>query len=286
MIDTIIIKFENLIGSNPIKAVHLIKKAIDENPNNADYLEAFGVYLCNLKKDKEGIKYLQRAEKITELKTNSIFSLAISLMRVEQYGLAIKYYRQISNFFPEAYYNAALCYIRMNKIEEAVAELRPLISGKILRKEAMNLIIDLYSYTKNTEKLNIELENYTKNYGQDGYYHFLKGNEFFSKKNFFESAYHYAKIANHEIHRDQYNEKYAYSLSKIKQYDKAEKIFQEFIDTNLPNEQLMIEYAKVLIALEKFQEAIDILTENHYSESVKREVRDLISKAYYKLNLE
>lgn len=284
--DSILIKFEHFKEKNSLKAIHLIKKAIKENPDNFAYLEALGKHLCSNKEDKEGIKYLKRAEKISELDPNVIFILAISLMRIYQFDLAIKQFHKINHLYPEAYYNAALCYIRKNQIDKAIDEAKPLLQGNILAKEALRLIIDILAFSDVFDKVKAELENYKKQYGEDDYYHYLIGNDFFEKGNFLESAYHLSKIKNVEIERIQYYKKYAHSLYKIKNYKKAEEVYQEILELGSPFEIIIFEYCDVLYKLGKYQKTIDVLNEYKHIILNKAKFRELRSRAYYKLNLE
>ena len=207
-------------------------------------------------------------------------------MRTEQYQLAIKQFDKVNSIYPEAFYNTALCYVRINKIEDAILSARNLLTVDILKKEAMNLIIDIYSFVNDNEKVRSELENYRKLFGEDSYYHLMLGNECFKKNNFMESAYHYSKISGDEIKHDQYYQNYARSLSSIKYYQRAAKIYQEIIAEGYSQEKIIFDYAEVLYQLGSYQDIIDVINKYHSVILNKSLAKDIISKAYYTLNLE
>lgn len=284
--DTLLLRFENLKKKNPLKAIHLIKRAIIENPDKIEYLEALGTHLCGAKDDKEGLKYLRRADKIADLRPNTIFLFALALMRTSEFHLAIKQFKKINTIYPEAYYNSALCYLRLNRANDAISEVRHLLEGRILGKEAYRLLIDIYSFSNDTVQVKLELENYKNRFGEDGYYRFYIANDCYRKKNYIEAAYHYSKIDDDQIKQHQYFEEYAYSLSSIKQYNKALKVYQEVIYAGYAQERVIFEYVDVLFQLNKYQEVIDILDEFKPMIINKVNLNNLKSKAIYKLNLE
>lgn len=284
--EQLLIKFEHLKNKHPLKAMHLIKTAIATEPNNFGYLVALGTYLCKNDADKEGIKYLNRAQKISELDPNTTFVMALAQMRNEQYYLAIRNFKAVSNLYPEAYYNASICFISLSEYEKALAEARNLVNHNYLGKEALMLIIDIYSFLNNTEMIKIEAENYKKKYQADSYYHYLMGDESFKKEKYIESAYHFSKITRGEMERRSYNSKYAYSLLKINHFNKALDVYEDILANSNYHESDIIEYSEVLFHLERYQDVLDVIEKYDAKILNKNELKRMRAKAYYKLHLE
>lgn len=284
--DNILVKFENLKDKNPLKAIHLIKQAINDDAINYDYLVALGKYLCQNGKDKEGMKYLKRAEKIAKLQPNIAFILALAYMRTEEYHLAIKLFEDVYDLYPEANYNASICYVRVNELDKAINQARNLVNNKILGKESSKLIIDIYSFLGDGEKIDLEVENYKKKFGEDDMYYCYKGNSAIKKSSFLESASYYAKISKNYPERHLFIEKYAYSLVKLNQFNKAIEVYQEVVETTFVQEDVILEYAEVLYHLGRYQDALDVMN-NHRSIIINKDkFKDIRAKAYYKLHLE
>ncbi len=282
----VLIKFENLKNKQPLKALHLIMKALNEEPDNYDYLMALGNHFNNIQKFDEAIKYFERAQKIDVLDYKSSFAFGISLMNKSKFREAVKQFDSVKDAYPEAYYNSALSYIRMNEVDKAIQQARYLVDHEILGKEALRLIIDICIFSDDQKNKEIELERYYEKYGKDDYYHFLKAREAYFDGMFLESAYHYSKISSGEIERYRYITEYADTLVKIKRYDKALPLFQELILVDKPTEAILFQYIEVLYQLKMYTEILDVLNDYKFIIRNKAKISEIRSKLHYKMHLE
>lgn len=283
--DNIILRFENLLERNHLKAIHIMKKAIENEPNNTEYLSAYGVYLCRNEHLAEGIKLLVRAQNIKELDPGTTFVLAIAYMKQDKYLPAANNFKKVASLYPEAYYNSAICYLRLRNYKKAIAQARELTTSDILGKEAYNFIVDVLLIDFKSEEAEQELLKYEKKFGKDDTYHFMAGNIKFNNMDFLYSSFHYSKIVTSGIDKESYFSKYAMSLFQNKQYAKAAEIYKEVLKTDDYDQSSVIDYAYSLYEIGKYQEVLDVLERYKGYISDLSAFRDLRAKAYYKLNL-
>ncbi len=282
----ILLRFEHLLKKNPIKAVHLLKKQIAEQPYNYEYLTVLGSYLAKEEKDTEAVRYLERAKKIQQLESNHSFLLALSYMRLKDYTLAIKNFGDVAELYPEASYNTAICYLRKFETNKALAEARKLVKNEKMGKSASRLVIDILLYTELLTDSSSDINDYKDKYGEDDYYHYVVGLLAFSKKNYLESAYHLSRIDDSSIDRTIYLDKLANSYSNIKQYRKAVECYQELESKGyFPSTSILL-YLEALYKLNEYEEVIKIA--DKYASKVvnKTAIKDFRAKAYYMLNLD
>lgn len=283
--DNVLIRFKNLKEKNSLKAIHLIKVAISKDPNNFAYLEALGKHLCRIEEDKMGVQYLQKAQAISELEASSTFVLALSLMKTDKYQAAIDQFKKVKAVYPEAYYNSAICYVRLNKFQKAMEEARNIINDSYLGKEAFKIVIDISSLTNDLTTVEAELEDYKNKFGEDDYYHHNLATKFYRAGIWLECIFHYAKINPNEIDRFLYNDQYAFALTKTGQYKRALEIYEEIINSRPLHEHIIFEYLEVLNKLGRYQEILDALNEHKSVIRNKAKHKEVSSRAYYNLNL-
>jgi hypothetical protein len=148
------------------------------------------------------------------------------------------------------------------------------------------LIIDIYSFTDNTEMIKIEADNYKKKYQADNYYHYLMGSESFKNYNYIDSAYHFSKIPPGGMHRGSYDSKYAFSLFKINHFNKSLEVYEEIMAGAHPRESDIIDYAELLYQLERYQDVLDVIEKYDAKILNKNDLKRMRAKAYFKLHLE
>lgn len=279
-------KFENLKKKNPLKAIHLIKTAIENEPKNYDYLVALGKYLSMEDKDKDAVKYLERAQKLQSLDDATTFILGLSYMKSFDYAMAIKYFKKINKLYPEAIYNASICYFRKGQIRQAIDEANKLRNDNKLGHESFKLVLDFMMFMHDIDNLTPELEKYKSMFGEDFFYHYVKAHQSYFKHQYLDCVYHYSRIPVNSLDRTLYLVKYANSLKFLKQYNKALEIYEEVALTNESPNYYVLNYAETLYHLGKYQETLHLLDKHKPDIVEKEKLRDLRAKAYYKLNLE
>ncbi len=284
--DEILLRFEYLINKNPLKAIHLIKKALAEQPTNFEYLVVLGAYLAKEEKDSDAIKYFERAKKIGKLDYNHIFVLALSYMRKKDYTLAIRNFKEVGEIYPEAIYNSAICYLNIGQADKAITEVMQLKDHDKLGQSAIKLIIDILLFTDKLQDNSPELSEYKKRFGEDVYYHYIVGNQSYAKGKYIESAYHLSKIPHTALDPDLYLRKLAHSYRIIKQYNKAFECYKQMESEGHSPSLFALPYAETLYNLGKYEEVIRV-SDRYYDEVIdKAALRNIRAKAYYKLNLE
>jgi tetratricopeptide (TPR) repeat protein len=281
-----ILRFEYLIKKNPLKAVHLIKKAIADEPQNYEYLLALGLYLAKEERDSEAVKYLEKAKKITDLDASASFTLALSYMRNEDYRLAIRAFKDTGEIYPESIYNTAICYLNLGEADKAVIEARKLQDNEKLGQSALKLIIDILLFTEQFKEEAIELALYEKRYGQDTYFHYVKGNHSYMRGNYLASAYHLSKISWDEVAPNVFLRKLAHSYRAIKQYNKALDCYKAMENLDLSPSLYVLNYLDTLYILGEYEEVIKLAEKYEKDFTNKDTLKNVKAKAYYKLNLE
>ncbi len=257
--DFITQRFENLVTTNRVKAVDLIKEAIKNEPNNAEYLTSYGKYLCENDYTAEGVKLLMKADKIKSLDLPVKFTLANSLLKLGEYAEAIIYFKHLKKDYPEASYNSAICYIRINKLDEAIKELRSLRNSKSLAQEAQKLLISILNFRFDHEELYKELEYYKSAFGEDEYYHLESGKEAVVNHRDFEAIKHFQKLKNSDIDKDSYYSLFVISLNRLENYELSLEILKYLWKAKPEDYHLTYDFAQCLINCKKYSQALDVI---------------------------
>jgi len=284
--DEILIRFENLKDKNPLKALHLIKQALIQDPKNFDYLVSLATHFSKINEIEKALIYFEKAQRVAAFDDHTTFAYAITLMKDGQYKLAIKQFNKLNDVFPESYYNSALCYVRMNDLKKAVLEAENLDKHEMLGRESLRLIIDIYNFSRDSVKLKSALNKYKVKYGDDDYYHLISGRDAYLKSNFLEVVYHFSRIKEEENEQNMYLNEYAFSLCKIKRFDKAVLVYQEIIEKGQPTEYVLYEYIEVLFQLNRFHDVLDVLKKYKSIIKNKEKIHEIEAKVRYKLELE
>lgn len=282
--DNVILRFDNLIEKNPLKAIHIMKQAIHENPGKAEYLSVYGLYLCKNGHLDAGVQLLEKSQQIQPLESETTFGFAIALMKQDRYLGAIKNFRMVEALYPEALYNSAICYLRLNKFHKAIEQAKKLTKIDILAKEAYILMVDVMLIDFRDKQAEKVVAEYLEKYGKDETYHFIAGNVTFNKMDYTFSAFHYSKILDSNINQAHYYSKYAMSLYRSKQYRKAIEAYENVLKSDNYVEYDVICYARSLYEVERYQEVLDLLDRHKAFISDSSTSRELRAKSYYKLN--
>lgn len=282
--DNVILRFENLIEKSPLKAIHIMKQAIYENPGNAEYLSVYGLYLCKHGDLDAGIKLLLKSQQIKPLESETTFGLAIALMKQGRHLEAARNFKLVEALYPEAYYNSAICYLKLNKFKQAIAQAKKLTDIDVLAKEAYILIVDVMLIDFRDDEAGNIVTKYLRKYGKDETYHFIAGNVAYNKANYTFGAFHYSKIIGSNIPQAHYYSKYAMSLYRSEQYAKAIKVYENVLKSDDYGEYDVICYARSLYEVKRYQEVLDVLDKHKMLISDSSSSRELRAKSYYKLN--
>lgn len=109
------------------EAAQLYKKLVDQNPQNAVYMNKLGIALHQQAALGQALKYYERAVKTDPTYADAQNNIGTIFYQRKKYGKAIKAYQKaiaIRNDMPILYSNLAYAYFEDKKYEEAITSFR------------------------------------------------------------------------------------------------------------------------------------------------------------------
>ncbi|MDD3050506.1 MAG: tetratricopeptide repeat protein [Candidatus Cloacimonetes bacterium] len=175
------------VKTNWLRACKILENGIREFPETKElYVELANIYI-DRKLSKKSIEVLQNALKIDKNDSSILFKIANSFLSLKEYGLAIFYYDQINEYFPEALYNKAVTLARMGKNEESISALENLIripSDSIL---PYLFLIEEYISQKYYHKAISLINSVETGFGKTAKLAFFKGIAYFYQDNWLKA---------------------------------------------------------------------------------------------------
>jgi len=132
------------------KSIPLLYKAVELEPNGADYNMYLGMGLCFAARPEEAIPILKKAIRLNPIAPGQYYNaMAIAYRMVGQYDKAIEYLEEGTQLYPNhifSHINLSACYILTSREQEAHAEVK-----EILRLNP-NFSVDQFARTLQIKK--------------------------------------------------------------------------------------------------------------------------------------
>lgn len=113
------------------EAAQLYKRLVDQNPQNAVYINKLGIALHQQASLGQALKYYERAVKIDPTYADAQNNIGTIFYQRKKYGKAIKAYQKaisIRDDMPVLYSNLAYAYFEDKKFEQAIASFRQAVA--------------------------------------------------------------------------------------------------------------------------------------------------------------
>ncbi len=167
------VKFER--KRNWLHAVRILEESLLLHDNDPFLLTEMGDIYTGKKLHKKAIEMYQKALEKDSKEPNLLFKIANCYLSMNEMNIALYYYDQMGDPFPEAKYNKAIALSRVNRVAESIVLLEELIQIRPDSELPYFFLIEQYLSQKEYDKA-IERLNLTEQiFGKSGKISFLRG---------------------------------------------------------------------------------------------------------------
>jgi tetratricopeptide (TPR) repeat protein len=229
----ILLRAEVVGKKNWLHAVNILEKAIDDFPRERSIYLTLGDIYNRHRKFEQAIDSYQRALTIEPKDEHLFFIIGNCYLSLSDYRMALYYYDQVSNEFPELSYNKALAYAYNGEHELSVHYLKELIR---MISDNLNiyyfLIEELLRLRKYADAIEF-LDEIEKRFGEQRYQQILKGFVFSFRKIWLKSYVAFKKADEMlPLSSSDHLQSYAQAAWQIGQLDKAIIILKRGLEIN------------------------------------------------------
>lgn len=229
----VLFKAQSNKKTNWLLSKNVLEEAIKEFPNEKQiYLEL--AELLNSKKSyAKAIKNYQKALVYDKNNSDILFKIGTCFLNLNEFPLALDYYNQINDDFPELIYNKAFALSKINKIDQSIEYLKELIEKGTSNDVPYLFLSELY-YTQGLFKKSIEiLDKAERIFGKKGAIFFIKGSAYSQMENWLQAVDNYSKAYKLNFIYPNFYRNYALALEKIGNIGRAIKMLKKNLeDTN------------------------------------------------------
>lgn len=166
-------------------AVQLLEDEIEKDPKAKElYLELAQIYYQK-GSHKKSLENFQNALKIDPENPQINFKIGTIYLEMNEPKLAIYYYERIIEDFPDALYNKALAYEKLNRFDDAIIALTDLVEYPNVIANAYYFLIELLIAVLQIDEAMLCLEKTEKIYGKTAQISYLYGISYTKKNNWF-----------------------------------------------------------------------------------------------------
>jgi len=249
---------------NWLLSKNVLEEAIKEFPNEKVLYLELAELLNSKKMYVEAIKNFQKALKYAPNDDKIIFKIGTCFLSINEFALALDYYKQIDDDFPELIYNKAFALSKIDKISQSIEYIKKLIENRPSTDIPYLFLAELY-YSQGL--FNKAVETLTKAeriFGEKGAIFFIKGSAYSQMENWIHAATNYSKAYKLNFNYPHFHRNYAIALEKIGSNDKAIKILKRAI-TEEPNDfQSYFHLIRLYIAKQKYDEALELIKKSEH----------------------
>ncbi len=242
-----------------LEAIDLLKNTIKEFPDNYDlHFELAEIYA----KNNFAIEAIEEYQFLLSKNSNDstiLFKTANLYLALNEYEVALHYFDLINDYFPEIYYNKAICLNRLGKISESILLLEKLLERTPSFEVAYYFLIEQYLAKKKYVPALQKIEFAEKKFGKQGQLFFLKGLTYYYLNWWLQAFVELGKAKNMNFSSKTFLRIYALTAEKIGKTELCIKLLGENIDMDPTNSYNYIDLINVLMKHKYYEEAFKVV---------------------------
>ncbi|HHE38360.1 MAG TPA: hypothetical protein ENL20_07280 [Candidatus Cloacimonetes bacterium] len=250
---------------NWLKATKLLQDGIREFPTEISlYQELADIYYAK-RLIRKAISIYQKALSFKQDEDFILMRIGNCFLSLNEYRIALDYYKNIKDETPELLYNRAFAYSKINRIDDSIEILKKVITLKLTSEIPFVFLAELY-FTKKQFETAIGYLNKAENiFGKQGTFHYLKGLAYSNQKNWLKAFVEFQKAEKLKANSSHFYRLYGIASEKIGRTSQAIDNLLSSIKISPTDPANYIELIKIYLAHDRIQEAYRIIRSSQKS---------------------
>ncbi|RLD55254.1 MAG: hypothetical protein DRJ01_16900 [Bacteroidetes bacterium] len=258
-IENILLQTKFIQNKNWLKAVNILKEAINKYPQEKMLYKNLADIYSKQKLYRKAIENYQYALFIDVNDENINYLIGNCFLSLKEPRLAIDYYNKVKITFPELLYNKAVAYSNIKKYEIGIDIIKELLKLNATSEVPYVLIAELYiSLNKFDDAINY-LITAEKIVGKSGILHYMKGATYSHKKIWLKAYFEFQNADKFKMNIPHFYRSYAVSCEKIGKINKAIDLLKKNINLEPNDTPTYIELLKIYLTHENFSKAFELI---------------------------
>ena len=277
-----LILIDKYANKNWLKSFLFAQKGIEQFPTSWILEERIGDLYLLKRNFGKGIKHYRKSLDL-KYRSDILFKLGNSFLEKNKIKIALSYYHQIKEEFPERYFNMAIAYSKISNYTLAIDYLKKILS-KYEMKNAYILLVEFLIKQKKYQKAFAFLNKMKKRFHNLMEYYLFNGIIYFDKKMWLFAYLNLKKSVTilekqDKIFTREIYVKTAIACYKIKRYSEAEETLKNLYYEN-SYDFIVAEYLlKIYMDTNKFTEAFllaeELIKTGLLTENLKKLINNL-----------
>ena len=273
--DNIIHQARFFMRTNWLQAVKVLEEGLKTFPDAKElYLELAEIY-TQRKSYNKALQYYQKVVNIDPFHTLSRFKIANIYLDLDEPKLALYHYNKIDNAFPEAKYNKAVTFYRLQMYQEAIDLLKEVVTCKDPVHNAHFLLIELLLLVGKVKEAYHYIDKAVEVYGNTAHIHYLKGTAHAYQKNWLAAYNDLLQALPSYLDNPRIHQKLGIAAENIGRVDKAIAHLKDAISLRNDDKLSVVELIKILVKyrIVTDKDELQTLMKDHDKETVKMALR-------------
>ena len=209
------VKFE--IKHNWLRARNLLREAIREHPDIPELQITLADLYQSKKLYRKAINEYQQALPLSPQQSSLLFRIGNCFLSLGDYKIALSYYSQLADDFPELIYNKAFALSKLNRTDEAVEVLEKMFSQnyQISSEIPYIFLAEMYYTRQEFEKTIKCLDTAEQNFGKRASIFYLRGVTYFNLTYWLKAYLEFQNAAKMKVETAHFYKNYGLSCEKI-----------------------------------------------------------------------
>ncbi len=246
-------KFER--KRNWLHAVRILEESLEVHDHDPVILTEMGDIYTGRKLYKKAIEVYQKALEKDQKNPNLLFKIANCYLSMNEMNIALYYYDQMGDPFPEAKYNKAIALSRVNRVEESIILLEELIQINPDSELPYFFLVEQYLSQKNYDQAIDRLNLTEKIFGKSGKISFLRGISYTYEKNWLKAYIEFQDAEKLKYSSANFYRAYGITSEKIGKSEQAIDYLLKSIRKEPFNITTYLDLINIYIAHERLLEA-------------------------------
>lgn len=254
--DPTIIRAMELLRTNWIHSVHLLREAADKHPKEPSYQIALGDVFYSRGSHDKALQHYLIALSMDPSDQQSIAMIANCYLYTGEYRLALAYFQKILNPTDDVLYNTAVAQAFLGKHDDCIATLKSILPRFPNHPFVYFMLVEQYYYLRNYEEA-MRYIHLAKQYAGIHYQLYLLSAVIYFEKEHYLLAYENFRMASefNIIANTEQLISYARSAREAGLYKEAIRIFEDITKRYPQLSDAWVELIKLHIDLGNFNEA-------------------------------
>ena len=259
-VENILWQIKYLKNSNWLKARKLLLESIEEFSKDLNLKKALADLYLSKHLFKKAVHVYQQILMHDSDQVMVRFHVGNCFLSLKEFKLALNYYDQIKNVFPELLYNKSFALSKLNRIDEAIIVLENLLSDQAnIRSELPYIFLAELYYTRREFDKTIEnLKKAENAFGKKGSIFYLRGLTYFNLENWLKAYLEFESAAKLRVNTPHFLKNHGLACEKIGKTSQAIDLMLMSIKKAPLDPGGYIELIKIYLEHDRIMEAFSI----------------------------